>query len=51
MENLKKVNKKYIFSYVSPELHRRVKEYCARKETTVVALLERLLEKEMNKIK
>lgn len=44
-----KEKKKYIFSYVSKDLHKRVKEYCAKNETTIVALLENLLESEMKK--
>lgn len=46
---MEKEKKKYIFSYVSKELHKAVKEHCAKNETTIVSLLEKLLEAEMRK--
>lgn len=51
MKQYKDKNTKYIFSYVSKELHKEVKEFCAKNDTTIVALLEKLLRKEIDNAK
>lgn len=42
-------NNKYIFAYVSKDLHQRVKEFCVKKKISIVKLMTKLLEKEMSK--
>ncbi len=41
--------KKYIFAYVTEELHQEVREFCVKRKTTIVALMTRLLKEEMKK--
>ncbi len=40
---------KYIFAYVSKDLHQRVKEFCVKKKVSIVKLMTTLLEREMKK--
>lgn len=44
-----KNKKRYIFAYVTPELHQEVREYCAKNRISLVELMTKLLEKKINK--
>ena len=43
------MDKKYVFAYVSEELHQKLREYCVKNKITAVKLLTKLIEKEIAK--
>lgn len=49
-ENMKpREKKKYIFAYVSEDLHQEVREYCVKNKISLVKLINQLLSKKVKK--
>lgn len=44
---MKKVNKKYVFAYITEEQHQKLREYCAKKKTTTIKLISEFLDKKL----